>query len=213
MDSEINKLQLIISILSIMLAFSLLLNLGLASTLEKEQFHKYRENDLKTNYKRVFEKVGIVINERARKERSLNDEKKAYYNVPLSYSLQNYMRERCEAYGIDMKLALAVIKTESGFYSKAISETHDYGLMQINYDNHAWLSEMLGITNLMDDKQNIEAGLYLLHNAFLNADTVEKALMVYNMGLGAAMECWEQGVNETVYSSVVLENYKTIEEE
>lgn len=136
-----------------------------------------------------------------------------YYDVPLSHELQDYLRERCAEYGIDMKLALAVMKTESNFVPSIISETNDYGLMQINHSNHEWLGQMLDLDDFLDEKQNIEAGLYMLNHAFLNSDTTHKALMVYNFGLAGATECWEQGLEESVYSNAVMMNYESIEVE
>lgn len=134
-----------------------------------------------------------------------------YYDVPLSHELQDFLRERCAEYGIDMKLALAVMKTESNFDPSVISETHDWGLMQVNYANHAWLGQMLDLDDFLDGKQNIEAGLYMLNHAFLNSDTTHKALMVYNMGFAGASELWEQGITETVYSHAVMRAYDEIE--
>lgn len=134
-----------------------------------------------------------------------------YYDVPLSHELQDFLRERCAEYGIDMKLALAVMKTESNFDPSVISETHDWGLMQVNYANHEWLGQMLDLDDFLDEKQNIEAGLYMLNHAFLNTDTTHKALMVYNFGLAGATECWEQGLEESVYSNIVMNNYDNIE--
>lgn len=88
------------------------------------------------------------------------------YDVPMSDELQRYVREQAERQGVPFEIALAVIERESSYQPDAVSDTGDFGLMQINVCNHRWLYEELGITDVMDPEQNIEAGLYILGQAF-----------------------------------------------
>ena len=99
------------------------------------------------------------------------------YDVPMSDELQRYIREQAERQGVPFEIALAVIERESSYQPDAVSDTGDFGLMQINICNHRWLYEELGITDVMDPEQNIEAGLYILGRAFQKYDDPDKALM------------------------------------
>ena len=128
------------------------------------------------------------------------------YNVPLSLELQQYTYNMCVEYGIadEYELVLAVMWQESNFVDNTISETDDYGLMQINSSNHAWLSELLGITDFLDAKQNIYAGVSMLAKLLNKYDTQE-ALMAYNMGEGGAQSFWDTGIYTSNYSRSVAE--------
>ena len=100
-----------------------------------------------------------------------------YFDVPLDTDLQDYIRELSEEYDIPMALILAIIGTESSYDPEAVSETSDYGLMQINRINHEWLAEDYGITNIMDPRQNILAGTVILDGNLDQFDTVELSLI------------------------------------
>ena len=65
-----------------------------------------------------------------------------YFNVPLSYGLQDWIRVLCEENGVPMALVMAIIERESYFDADLISGTADYGLMQINACNHEAMVEM-----------------------------------------------------------------------
>lgn len=126
------------------------------------------------------------------------------YDVPLSSELQEYTYNRCVDYGIAeyYDLVLAVMWQETNFVDNIISETDDYGIMQINKVNHGWLSEALGITDFLDAKQNIHAGVSMLAK-LLNKYDVHEALMAYNMGEGGAQSFWDAGTYTSDYSRSV----------
>lgn len=115
------------------------------------------------------------------------------YDVPMSDELQRYVREQAERQGVPFEIAIAVIERESSYQPDAVSDTGDFGLMQINICNHRWLYEELGITDVMDPEQNIEAGLYILGRAFQKYDDPDKALMAYNMGDSGMKAAWSKG--------------------
>ena len=128
------------------------------------------------------------------------------YNIPLADDLQLYTYNLCEEYGITLHypLVLAVMGHESRYDEKVISRTNDYGLMQINKVNHNWLREKLSITDFLDAKQNIHAGVYMLSTYLNKYDTVNEALMAYNMGEGGARKQWAAGKYSTAYTTKVL---------
>lgn len=110
-----------------------------------------------------------------------------------------------QEYGIPSTLIKAIIKTESDFNALAVSETDDYGLMQINACNISWLEDELGITDLFDPAQNIESGVYIL-SGYLNQYSLADALMAYNCGESGAKRLWRQGIHSTRYTKEVFKN-------
>lgn len=132
-----------------------------------------------------------------------------YYDIPLSIELQEYTFIQCIKYDVDPVLALAVMKTESGFNAKAVSETDDYGIMQINECNHKWLSDAFGDINLLNAKDNIKCGVYMLSK--IKYPTREQKLMAYNMGSVHAKALWEKGTYTTDYTEKVIDNMEYIQ--
>lgn len=110
-----------------------------------------------------------------------------------------------QEYGIPSTLIKAIIKTESDFNALAVSETDDYGLMQINACNISWLEDELGITDLFDPAQNIESGAYIL-SGYLNRYSLADALIAYNCGESGAKRLWRQGIHSTSYTKEVFKN-------
>lgn len=127
--------------------------------------------------------------------------------VPLTDELDDDVQEfvfyLCAGYNLDFTLVMAIIQQESNFKPGAVSVTNDYGLMQINHINHAWLSETLGITDFLDPYQNVRAGTFILRKLFERYGDTNKVLMAYNMGEGNASKLWAQGVYSTSYTESV----------
>lgn len=134
------------------------------------------------------------------------------YDIPLSEELQEYTYRVCVDYDIPeyYELVLAMMWKESGFTVDVISKTSDYGLMQINKSNHTWISNLLGTTDFLDAKQNIQAGVYLISGLLTKYGDVHKALMCYNYGEGGAMSCWSEGTYQSSYSQAVVYRWELI---
>mgnify|MGYP002515765973 FL=1 len=118
--------------------------------------------------------------------------------------LDAYLGDLCKKYKVDKKLTLAIIECESAFQPDVISETDDYGLMQINKCNHEWLSEKLGISDYLDPRENMLAGVYMLSYLKQFADTEEKLIMCYAHGVNGARAKWSDGIVSTSYTQKVL---------
>lgn len=127
------------------------------------------------------------------------------YDVPLSDELQRFVRAECEERGVPFDIAIALMGRESSYQADAKSATDDYGIMQINSCNHNWLAEELGLTDIMDPRQNITAGVYILGEAFEKYEDPNQALMVYNMGDAGMRRAWEAGNRSTKYSRSIIE--------
>lgn len=135
-----------------------------------------------------------------------------YYNIPLSYDLQEYIAEICNESCVPVPLVLAVIEQESQFDANAISKTNDYGLMQINKLNHPEMAEKFHCTDMLDSYQNVYCGIKILGNYIFKYDgNITKALMAYNMGERGAERAWAKGVTSTKYTDIVLELVKKYE--
>ena len=138
--------------------------------------------------------------------------KTKYYDVPLPKDLQDYISSVCSTYSVPCELIYGIIEVESNFRADTVSDTNDYGLMQINKCNHEWLSSTLGVSDFLDPKENILCGIYIISGHLEKTDgNVELALMRYNCGAAGAKRLWEQGIYSTSYTEKVItayENYK-----
>jgi soluble lytic murein transglycosylase-like protein len=102
--------------------------------------------------------------------------------APVANSAVPYgdlIRSASRRYGVDQDLIVSVIAVESNFDSKAISRRNARGLMQLLPET----AGLMGVQNIFDPKQNIEAGTRYLHDLLLryNNDLV-LALAAYNAG-------------------------------
>ena len=127
-------------------------------------------------------------------------------DVPMDKDLQEFVYFLSSANNIDYAFVMALIETESTFEADKISNTDDYGLMQINEVNHAEITEALGITNYLDPYENIEAGIFMLRNLFDKYEDPEKVLMAYNLGERGAKNLWEKGITKTTYTEKVTKS-------
>lgn len=126
-------------------------------------------------------------------------------DVPMNEELQEFVFFLSAAYDIDFTFAMALIQQESNYQADVVSATNDYGLMQINLQNHTYLKEQLGISDFLNPYDNIRAGMFTLRNLFEKYETPEKVLMAYNMGETGASRLWERGIFEINYSKSILQ--------
>lgn len=133
---------------------------------------------------------------------------KYYPEVGLDRVTQDFIFVEAGEAGVDYELVLAIIINESRCDPNAISKTNDYGLMQINQINHEWLAEEYGLTDMLDPRQNIIAGITILSELSIYDDGTDaglhKMLMAYNMGPTGASRVWANGTYRTAYSEAVL---------
>lgn len=116
----------------------------------------------------------------------------AFFEFSPSYKqVKHHLREASRAYGIDYELLQALIATESGFDTDAVSPKGAVGLMQIMPAT----AQRYGVTadrktpvekKLTDPRINIKAGSrYLRYLIDLFPGRLELALAAYNAGEGA----------------------------
>ena len=129
------------------------------------------------------------------------------YDIPLSAELQDFTFDTAKEFGVNFELVLAIMWVESDFRADVISNTGDYGLMQINRINHERLRHTLGITDFLCPSQNILAGVYMLAEINQKHKYLYQILMVYNAGATGAQNMWERGITETAYTRHVMGKY------
>lgn len=132
-------------------------------------------------------------------------------DLPLSVELQEYTYELCVKYEAPSNfyyLMLALMERESSFDVNAISDynsngTRDYGICQLNSKYHDYYTELYGITDFMDPKQNIYCALRILldyYSDYKNEPTFNQILMCYNLGKSGAVSNNKEGIYSTSYS-------------
>jgi len=126
------------------------------------------------------------------------------YDISLSPELQRYTFDLCRERGLVFEIVLALMYAESSYRPDLISQTDDYGIMQLNKVNHGWLSAELDITDFLDAGQNIDAGTFLLMGIAEKYPDTHQMLMVYNMGEAGAKKCWNKGIYNSRYSRKIV---------
>ena len=134
-------------------------------------------------------------------------------NVNMDEDLQEFIYCLSYGYNIDFPFIMALIQKESNFQADIISNTNDYGLMQINTINHKWLTEKFGFNDYLDPYQNTRAGLYIIRNLFEKYEDPSKVLMAYNLGETGAKKLWDKGIYETGYTQTVMEKAQTFNDQ
>lgn len=136
---------------------------------------------------------------------------RVYYDVPLGQDLQDHLIDICEARSIEPALALALIKTESGYNPSCLGDNgNSKGLMQIQQRWHGARMEKLGCSDLMDPYQNITVGLDLFGDLLDYSDSVEWALMAYNGGSSYANKMRDSGRLSAYAEKVINESDRLI---
>lgn len=185
----------------------------------------------------TFNNTGTNTNEVPEEEKSLVIEEKSeaqplgqfdtpeintYYDVPLSHELQDYTREVCEEYGIDMGIMLGIMKTESDFRHDVSSKNNiggkrSIGIAQLNENYVSWYRELTqnNSFNINNIKDNIKGGILVYHNyksywqkqGYEGGELINRSLLSYNRGInGAKKYIKNNGINHNYVTKVL--NYK-----
>ena len=106
---------------------------------------------------------------------------------PRSYS--EYVEKFCDVYGVDTNLAYAVIHTESGFNSNAVSHLGACGLMQLMPDTFKWLRSIDKescdqYSDIFDPETNIRYGLFFLSIIQQRFGKEQLVIAAYHAGMG-----------------------------
>ena len=104
------------------------------------------------------------------------------YPTPFKGQILAYSKE----YSLNPCLVYAVIKTESSFNKKAVSNKGAKGLMQITDGTGEYIANKIGVEsyNLLNENDNIRFGCYYLRYLINKFKSVNTALAAYNAGEG-----------------------------
>ena len=111
---------------------------------------------------------------------------------PLHY--KPWLEECGHRYNVDPLLLAAVIRAESKFFPRAVSEQGALGLMQIVPQTAIWAASEMGLVDFNPDKLydpnvNINIGSWYLGQLLLEFDNNEVlALAAYNCGRGCIQQ-------------------------
>lgn len=141
-----------------------------------------------------------------------NEDATIYQSIPLSQELQKYTWKLCEYLEMPecYETCLAIMWQETNYDADLVSETNDYGIMQVNICNLVALEEQLGITDIMAIDQNICSGVYLFALNYRQFNNINDALMGYNMGPTQASNLLHDGIYSSAYSRSVIRKTQMI---
>ena len=150
-------------------------------------------------YMQLQELTGMISNEVKREFYITKIVKEISKNNPtLSsesiYEISKTIHEEAIKYNFNPLLITAIIKTESNYDPKAVSDSYAYGLCQVRRFIAPELAENLGIEwdgaekTLFDPIKNIQIGVYYLSILNRDFDDLKTALIAYNQGPYAVQE-------------------------
>jgi hypothetical protein len=144
-----------------------------------------------------------------------NEEFRLLPCIPLCDDLQRYTYTKSQEIGFDYTLALAIMWSESNFRVGAVGHnsngTSDSGIMQINDVNREWLYRDLGINDLFNPYQNIDAGMEILRR--LNEKHGQhNAVIAYQMGESGMLRLLESGRTTSSYTERLYRKQRELQE-
>ena len=144
-------------------------------------------------YMQLQELTGMISNEvkreyyitKAVKEISKNN---STLDSKSIYEISKTIYEEAVKYNFNPLLITAIIKTESNYDPKTISDSYAYGLCQVRRFIAPELAEKIGIEwdgaekTLFDPIKNIKIGVYYLSMLNRNFNDLKTAIIAYNQG-------------------------------
>ena len=140
-----------------------------------------------------------------------------FYDIPLTYEQQKFVADISEEFGLSFELIISMMKIESNYQTDLISETNDFGIMQLNSKNHEFFAKLSGLEtyDVMDFYDNVTMAInylaYLRDNLIKQGITNQEDLIIYllnsyNMGeMGFKKYIKRTGLLTRVYDQRILE--------
>ena len=127
--------------------------------------------------------------------------------IKLDAEMQEWIWNYCNDKNISPALVMAIIERESSCNSNCVGDRgNSFGYMQIYKKWHTDRMEKLGVTNLLDGKQNIMVGVDYLLELFQENSDVTWVLNAYNGG-----RAYANRKSDTDYSVDVLDRSAVLE--
>ena len=114
--------------------------------------------------------------------------------LPLKYI--SFINEACEKYDVDRTLVLSIIKTESGFNEKALSNKGAKGLMQLTDETANWCAGKMELSDydIYAPETNINMGVWYLKYLSEKTNSKDLAIISYNAGVNKVNSWIEEGL-------------------
>jgi len=150
-------------------------------------------------YMQLQELTGMISNEVKREyyiTKAVKDisENNTTLDSKSIYEISKTIYEEAVKYNFNPLLITALIKTESNFDPKAVSDSYAYGLCQVRRFIAPELAENIGIEwdgaekTLFDPIKNIQIGVYYLSMLNRDFNDLKTAVTAYNQGPYAVQE-------------------------
>jgi len=150
-------------------------------------------------YMQLQELTGMISNEVKREyyiTKAVKDisENNTTLDSKSIYEISKTIYEEAVKYNFNPLLITALIKTESNFDPKAVSDSYAYGLCQVRRFIAPELAENIGIEwdgaekTLFDPIKNIQIGVYYLSMLNRDFNDLKTAVIAYNQGPYAVQE-------------------------
>lgn len=133
-------------------------------------------------------------------------------NGNIILAVQTVLKESLR-YGVDYRLILAIMKTESNYRQNVISPDGARGFMQIQPSTAGEIAKEIGIPyrglkDLCDPQMNIRMGIYYISKMMDLFDDLPTALFAYNVGHNKAKRLMAEEKNpNTTYTKRVIAQY------
>lgn len=176
--------------------------------------------------RKSIEEYNAAMERQAEEEfRQMQEEyRDTYYEIPEEYQreggslprdVQDHLFDLCEEKGVNPAVILAMIEVESGYRDDIIGPDQDSGYMQIIPRFHKERIKELGVTDVLDPKDNISLGVEFIAELLGEYDgNYSKALTAYNAGRAGAYKYWfSAGVDASPYAKKVLKAAGRIEDD
>ena len=165
----------------------------LVKELEKYQKVKIGRDQFTEIYMQLQELTGMISNEAKRefyitKAVGIISKNNSTIDNKSIYEISKTIYEESIRYNFNPLLITAIIKIESNFDPKAVSDSYAYGLCQVRRFIAQELAENIGIKwdgvekTLFDPVKNIKIGVYYLSVLNRDFNDLKTAIIAYNQG-------------------------------
>ena len=147
--------------------------------------------------------IGIILIINIKEQMMKNLYKKEY---------SEYVEKYSKEYDVDADLIYAIIKAESNFESKAVSNQNAQGLMQLMYSTAEEIAESIDLElteeNIFEPEINIQLGTKYISKLLEKYECIEVALAAYNAGSGNVDKWIKNGTIKSDGSDIEKIPYK-----
>ncbi|GAA5162003.1 lytic transglycosylase domain-containing protein [Ornithinimicrobium tianjinense] len=160
-----------------------------ATTPRTEPYDEHNIGDYKSGEKVDDTFLHYRYSDGVARSAAANREYLASVDVPSKAQMKKLIVAASKRHGVDPTLMLALSYQESGWNHRAVSPANAIGAMQVIPSSGRWASALVGRElNLLDPKDNVEAGVAIMRALQRSTDRFEHAVGGYYQGLGSVRE-------------------------